>query len=176
MQHAVLGSPIRIIDNRNPFSIGRSIYSVHHTEEWPNSGCLVASNSCMLFLSFRRRAIIDCAHFNSCSTFWSFPSTKHYLHSLKQYYHLNIYIGYLSLHRLPLPRPPSWIKQFDLFSRVARSTHECKAKQYQKKNQTNFNIFFIFTSHEKIQTHVITILPTGMSGTYGISLVRCEVF
>jgi len=60
--------------------------------------------------------------------------------------------------------------------RFARSTFECKTKQYQKKSQTNFNIFFTFTSHEKLQIHDITILPTGMSGTYGINLVRCEVF
>jgi hypothetical protein len=44
-----------------------------------------------------------------------------------------------------------------------------------EKSQTNFNIFFILTSHEKLQIHVITIIPTGMSGTYGINLVRYEV-
>ena len=43
------------------------------------------------------------------------------------------------------------------------------------ESQTNYNIFFIFTSQEKLQIHVITILPTGMSGRYSINLVRCEV-
>jgi len=61
-------------------------------------------------------------------------------------------------------------------TRLARSTFACKAKQYQKKSQKNFNIFFIVTSHEKLQIHVITILPTGMIGTYGKNLVQCEVF
>ena len=42
-----------------------------------------------------------------------------------------------------------------------------------KENQTNFNIFFIFTSHEKLQIEVITILPSGMCGTYGINIVQC---
>jgi hypothetical protein len=54
---------------------------------------------------------------------------------------------------------------------VARSTFECEAKQY-----WGGDIFFILTSHEKLQIHVNTILPTGMSGTYGISLDRYEVF
>ena len=49
-------------------------------------------------------------------------------------------------------------------------------RKCQKISQTNFNVFFILTSHEKLQIHVITILPTGMSGTYGINLVRYEVF
>jgi hypothetical protein len=50
-----------------------------------------------------------------------------------------------------------------------------KKKQNKKKiiknRQTNFNTFFILTSHENLQIHVITIVPTGMSGTYGINLV-----
>jgi hypothetical protein len=41
-----------------------------------------------------------------------------------------------------------------------------------KKKKPNFNIFFILTLHEKPQIHVIAVLPTGMSGTYGINLVR----
>jgi hypothetical protein len=38
------------------------------------------------------------------------------------------------------------------------------------------DVFFILTSNEKLKIHVITILPAGMSGTYDINLVRCEVF
>jgi hypothetical protein len=52
--------------------------------------------------------------------------------------------------------------------RVARYTFECKAKQ--------ILIHFSYSSHEKLQIHVISILPVGMSGTYGINLARCEVF
>jgi len=61
--------------------------------------------------------------------------------------------------------------------RVARSIFECKAKQYQErereKSLKNFNILFKLASHEKLHIHVITILPTGMSGTHGINLIQC---
>jgi len=45
-----------------------------------------------------------------------------------------------------------------------------------KISQTNVNLFLILSSHEKLQIQVITTLPTGMIGTYGINLVQCEVF
>ena len=37
-------------------------------------------------------------------------------------------------------------------------------------------LYIFHTSQEKLQIHVMTILPTGMSGTYGINLVQCEIF
>ena len=48
-----------------------------------------------------------------------------------------------------------------------------KAPPPKKKSQTNFKMIFIFTSHEKLQIEVITILPSGMCGTYGINIVQC---
>lgn len=69
MLHRVLWSPVMIIDNRDPFSRRFTLYPCTTL----NRGWLPGrSDSRMLFISSWRRAIIDRADLNSCSTFLSF--------------------------------------------------------------------------------------------------------